>query len=126
MVDYCRQDLNNRPIDSGGRTSYWEILRRVLWIGLATTVVLTYAWIQLQSLEISYRTERTRGENAELQRLSAAIKAEYASLVDPVQIDQEARHQGFIRYDEGVRLIEGVRPIFEPGQVLLAEVLPRR
>ena len=82
-------------------------------------VALAYGWIQGEALQTSYRSARLHKENEKMRALVSAAKVELSALTAPSLIDQEAHQLGFIRYDEGVELVEAVSS--QPGRMLLAD-----
>lgn len=121
MVDYYQQHLENRPADSAAGSGHLkQIFFRACWIGLGVLVILAYVWIQSEGLSTSYRTAQLERNNHQLEAEVQALKVQFWSLTDPEQIDQQARDMGFIRYDQGVSVLRGEVPVFEPGITMMA------
>ena len=120
MVDFCRQELDNRPTDTSGNAHFWEVLRRLSWIGLVVAVILIYAWIQAERLAVNYEISQQKQHNLQLQEEVSAVKVEHATLAAPDQIERWARGQGFVRLDEGVRILEAELPLFDPDRPMMA------
>ncbi len=121
MVDYYTQNLNNRPSDAGVAEPMRQISRKLAWAGALLTIVLGYAWLQFATLEVRYQKEQIARENQRLEESLDQVKVEHSSLVTPDTVEKAARKNGFIRFDEGVQIVNGERPLFGPGEVLLAE-----
>ncbi|HSR66632.1 MAG TPA: hypothetical protein VLU25_01715 [Acidobacteriota bacterium] len=121
MVDYYQQHLENRPADgASGSDHLKQFFYRACWIGLGVLVILAYVWIQSEGLTTSFRTAQLERHNQDLEAEVQALKVQYWSLTDPEQIDQQARDMGFIRYDQGIPVLQGEVPLFEPGTVMMA------
>ena len=72
------------------RATFSEITR---WIGVVALLVgltLAYAWSHNEILRIRYQMEQLRKETGEMREINAALRAEYSSLIDPENIEQEA------------------------------------
>ncbi len=121
MVDFCRQNLNNRPVETSSGAPLKAVFSRARWIVLVIVVALAYGWIQGESLQVSYQAAQLRKENQKMRALVSALKVEHSALTAPDLIDRQARRQGFVRLDEGVEVVEGLVPLGRPGHLLMAE-----
>ena len=121
MVDFCRQSLKNRPVETCCSAPLQAIFQRAGWIVLVIVVALAYGWIQGEALQISYQATQLRKENQEMHALVSALRVKHSALTAPDRIDQQARREGFVRLDEGIEVVEGLVPLGRPGQMLMAE-----
>ncbi|MEE8585428.1 MAG: hypothetical protein V3T83_11300 [Acidobacteriota bacterium] len=120
MVDFCQQSLKNRPVETCTAAPLQAIFQRARWIVLVIVAALAYGWIQGESLQVSYQAAQFRKENQKMHALVSALRVEHSALTAPDLIDQQARRQGFVRFDEGIEVVEGLVPLGRPGQVLMA------
>ncbi|MGH9341434.1 MAG: FtsB family cell division protein [Acidobacteriota bacterium] len=126
MVDFNRQQLKNRPVSAGDQTTYSEMARWIFFGGLFIGLILVYAWLHMEMLDISYQMEQIKRENAQLRELNSALRAEYSSLLNPQKIDEEARRLGLIHSNrEEVMILQAHAPGAVPPQNVVAEALKK-
>lgn len=122
MVDFHLQRINNRPVTGEARATVWEITRCIGVGGLFLGLILTYAWLHMETLNINYEIEELKKENQQLREMNAALRAEYSVLVDPEKIDQQARQLGLTSSNHAaVRIVEAT--VLGPAANVLAESL---
>lgn len=124
MIDLSYQALNNRPASGTDRTTFWEIAR---WVSLATifmALLLAYAWMHMEILNINYQIQHLKKENHELEESNSALRAEHSSLVNPTKIDQLARNMGMVAPEgHDVRILEAEPLPLVPSRNMVAESL---
>lgn len=124
MVDFHRQRLNNRPQGESEQATYWEIARWVCVGAIFVFLILTYAWLQTEILNINYRMEQIKKENHELRELNAALRVEQSALTQPETIDRQARALGLVSPNrQEVRILQSQLPP-APDRNLVAETFP--
>ena len=122
MVDFFNQQFTNRPLGTSDRATYSEIIRWIAVGALFVSLILAYAWSHNEILTINYRMEQLRKENGELRENNTALRAEYSSLVNPENIDSQARQLGLVTPNKAaVKIIDSDIPISRPNQALLAQ-----
>jgi len=122
MVDFFNQQFTNRPLGTSDRATYSEIIRWIAVGALFVSLILAYAWSHNEILNINYRMEQLRRENSELRENNTALRAEYSSLVNPENIDSQARQLGLVTPNKAaVKIIDSDIPISRPNQALLAQ-----
>ena len=97
MVDFCSQRIQNRPLGTDDAAAYSRIGR---WIGIGVLLMaplLTYAWVQMESLSIHYQMEELKRQNVQFREKNTALRTEHSALVNPDRIDREARRLGLVR-----------------------------
>lgn len=75
-------------------------LRIGRWLGIGVLLMaplLTYAWVQMESLNIHYQMEELKRQNAWLREKNTALRAEHSALINPERINLEAQQLGLIR-----------------------------
>ena len=122
MVNFFNQQFTNRPLGTSDRATYSEIIRWIAVGALFVSLILAYAWSHNEILNINYRMEQLRRENSELRENNTALRAEYSSLVNPENIDSQARQLGLVTPNKAaVKIIDSDIPISRPIQALLAQ-----
>jgi len=122
MVDFFNQQFTNRPLGTSDRATYSEIIRWIAVGALFVSLILAYAWSHNEILNINYRMGQLRRENSELRENNTALRAEYSSLVNPENIDSQARQLGLVTPNKAaVKIIDSDIPISRPNQALLAQ-----
>ena len=96
MVDLHLQRLTNQPIRTDDKASYFEIARWICVSAAFVSLVLAYAWTHNEILNIQYGMEYLRKENDKLLELNTVLRAEYSSLLNPVNIEKQARKLGLV------------------------------
>lgn len=120
MVDFHLQRITNRAVAGEARATVWEIARCIGVGGLFLGLILTYAWLHMETLDIHYRIEELKKENQQLREMNAALRAEYSVLVDPDKIDRLARKLGLTSSNHAaVRIVEATA--LAPAPNVLAE-----
>lgn len=122
MVDFFNQQFTNRPLGTSDRATYSEIIRWIAVGALFVSLILAYAWSHNEILNINYRMEQLRKEHGELRENNTALRAEYSSLVNPENIDSQAKQLGLVTPNKAaVKIIDSNIPISRPNQALLAQ-----
>ena len=96
MVDLHLQQLTNQPIRTDNKASYFEIARWICVSAAFVSLVLAYAWTHNEILNIQYGMEYLRKENNKLLEFNTVLRAEYSSLLNPVNIGKQAREIGLV------------------------------
>lgn len=122
MVDFFNQQFTNRSLGTSDRATYSEIIRWIAVGALFVSLILAYAWSHNEILNINYRMEQLRKGNSELRENNTALRAEYSSLVNPENIDNQAKQLGLVTPNkDAIKIIDSDIPISRPNQALLAQ-----
>ena len=122
MMDFQFQRLNNRPL-SGGYVSDWEIARWICVGAFFLALILTYAWLHTEILNIHYLQEQFKKENSQLRETNAALRVESSVLTNPDKIDRRARQLGLISASNPrVRILESDAPRLLTTENRMAEL----
>jgi cell division protein FtsB len=126
MVDYHSQRLNNR-LDSRYDRSNLALIG--LWVCVGSIFVglmLAYAWLRVEILDVNYQMEQLKRDNNQLRQATHALRAEHSSLASPEMIDRKARQLGLTSPDlKAVRFLDSTLHSPETGTVL-AEAMHRK
>ena len=119
MVDISAQQIQNKVPPASHQTTLSAMARWTAIGGLFVTLVIGYAWIRNEMLDIGYQVEQIARENTILSKNIAALDAEYNSIVNPAKIDKVAREMGLIDSNAaGVTILEA-----EAGAEAAADLL---
>jgi cell division protein FtsB len=126
MVDYHSQRLNNR-LDSRYDRSNLTLIG--LWVcvgGIFIALIVAYAWLRVEILDVNYQMEQLKRDNNQLRQATHALRAEHSSLLSPDTIDRKARQLGLSSPDlKTVRFLES--PLPSPDtETVLAEAIHRK
>lgn len=122
MMDFQLQRLNNRPLGEG-QVFDWEIARWICLGAFFLALILTYAWLHTEILNIHYLQEQVKKENSQLSEANAALRVEYSVLTNPDEIDRRARQLGLVSaHDAQVRILESDAPLLLTAQNRMAEL----
>lgn len=70
-------------------------------------LIVAYAWLHTETLNINYQIEQLKKENMQLKETNAALRAEYSALIDPEKIDRQARQLGLTNSNhDSVRVLD--------------------
>lgn len=122
MVDMNFQQPNNRVLAASEKATYSEIARWACVGGLFLALILTYAWLQNEILNLQYQMEQVKKESSELRELNEALRVEYSSMVAPEKIDRVAKELGLISSNRvEVTILHARAPSAAPAARLVAE-----
>ena len=125
MVDLNHQRINNRSVGPSDRTSLSEVSFWLVFGGCIVMLLLAYASLHEEILATNYEIERMKEENAELQEMNEALRAEYSVLVNPQEIEAVAKEMGIISAnEEQIMILDGASPHPAPNQVAQARQKP--
>lgn len=124
MMDFQPRRLNNRTAAADPEATYWEIARWVCVGAVFLALILTYAWLQTEILNVNYQMEQLKKDNNQLREMNTALRAEHSSLTNPEKIDRQARALGLISSNRAeVRILQTEPALLPPAENLVAESL---
>ena len=111
---------NSRLVRPEAPGRWRELLKQLAVGGLLAGVIFLYAWQHFQCVQLGYRMESLKVQQAQMTELNRQLTLEAAGLRSPARIDEIARQELGLTAPAAGQL----QPFEAPSDPILAEMRP--